>query len=59
MVIADDHAQYRRGMQIVVELEGTARVVGEASNGDEALAVCTRLRPDVVLMDVRMPGVQR
>lgn len=57
MVIADDHAQYRRGMQIVVELEGTARVVGEASNGDEALAVCTRLRPDVVLMDVRMPGV--
>lgn len=57
MVIADDHAQYRRGMQIVVELDGTARVVGEASNGDEALAVCTRLRPDVVLMDVRMPGV--
>ena len=57
VVIADDHAQYRRGMQIVVELEGTARVVGEASNGDEALAVCTRLRPDIVLMDVRMPGV--
>jgi DNA-binding NarL/FixJ family response regulator len=57
VVIADDHAPYRRGMQIVVEIEGTARVVGEASNGDEALAVCTRLRPDVVLMDVRMPGV--
>lgn len=57
VVIADDHAQYRRGMQIVVELDGTARVVGEASNGDEALAVCTRLRPDIVLMDVRMPGV--
>ena len=33
------------------------RQVGEASNGDEALAVCTRLRPDIVLMDVRMPGV--
>ena len=57
VVIADDHAPYRRGMQIVVELEGSARVVGEASNGDEALAVCTRLRPDIVLMDVRMPGV--
>ena len=57
VVVADDHAPYRRGMQIVVELEGSARVVGEASNGDEALAVCTRLRPDIVLMDVRMPGV--
>jgi DNA-binding NarL/FixJ family response regulator len=55
VVIADDHAPYRRGMQIVVELEGSARVVGEASNGDEALAVCTRLRPDVVLMDIDMP----
>jgi DNA-binding NarL/FixJ family response regulator len=57
VVIADDHELYRRGMSVVVELDGTARIVGEASNGDEAVEVCSRLRPDIVLMDVRMPGV--
>ena len=57
VVIADDHDLYRRGMQVVVELDGTARVVGQASNGNEAVEVCTRVDPDVVLMDVRMPGV--
>ncbi|HET6969288.1 MAG TPA: response regulator transcription factor, partial [Ornithinibacter sp.] len=57
MVIADDHDLYRRGMQVVVELDGTARIVGEASNGEEAVTVCARTLPDVVLMDVRMPGV--
>ncbi len=57
VVIADDHDQYRRGMGIVVELDGTAKIIGEASNGNEAVEVVSRLRPDVVLMDVRMPGV--
>ncbi len=57
VVIADDHDLYRRGMQVVVELDGSARVVGEASNGVEAVEVCNRVLPDVVLMDVRMPGV--
>lgn len=57
VVIADDHDLYRRGMQVVVELDGRAEVVGEASNGAEAVEVCVRLHPDIVLMDVRMPGV--
>lgn len=57
VVIADDHALYRKGMGVVVELDGTAQIVGEASNGLEAVDVCSRLLPDVVLMDVRMPGV--
>ena len=57
VVIADDHDLYRRGMQVVVELDGTARVVGEASNGVDAVEVCSRVQPEVVLMDVRMPGV--
>lgn len=57
VVIADDHALYRQGMAVVVELDGAARVVGQASNGEEVLAVCARLHPDVVLMDVRMPVV--
>jgi DNA-binding NarL/FixJ family response regulator len=55
VVIADDHDLYRRGMRVVVEMEGTALVVGEASNGLDAVEVCTELVPDVVLMDVRMP----
>ncbi len=57
VAIADDHAMYRQGMAVVVELDGVARVVGQASNGDEAVELCVRLKPDVVLMDVRMPGV--
>jgi DNA-binding NarL/FixJ family response regulator len=57
VMIADDHDLYRRGMQVVVELDGTAQVVGEASNGAEAVEVCQRVEPEVVLMDVRMPGV--
>ena len=57
VVIADDHDLYRRGMQVVVELDGTATVVGEASNGEEAVEAVLRLNPEVVLMDVRMPGV--
>jgi DNA-binding NarL/FixJ family response regulator len=57
VVIADDHDLYRRGMQVVVELDGSARIVGEANNGEQAVTVCARTLPDVVLMDVRMPGV--
>jgi DNA-binding NarL/FixJ family response regulator len=56
VVIADDHELYRRGMAVVVELDGSAVVVGQAGNGDEAVAVCAAEAPDVVLMDVRMPG---
>ena len=56
-MIADDHDLYRRGMQVVVELDGTAQVVGEASNGADAVEVCQRVTPEVVLMDVRMPGI--
>ena len=57
VVIADDHELYRRGMQMVLELDGSARVVGQAGNGLEAVAVSASTQPDVVLMDVRMPGV--
>ncbi|MEO5610649.1 MAG: response regulator transcription factor [Ornithinibacter sp.] len=57
VVIADDHQLYRQGMKIIVELDGLAEVVGQAANGRDAVEVCVELVPDVVLMDVRMPGL--
>jgi DNA-binding NarL/FixJ family response regulator len=55
LLIADDEAMVRAGLRLILEAEGDLRVVGEASDGMEAIAQATRLRPDVILMDVRMP----
>lgn len=54
--IADDHALYRRGLQLVLDSEPDIEVVGECGDGAGAVAAVTELVPDVVLMDVRMPG---
>lgn len=56
LVVADDQAVVRAGFRVVFESEGDLAVVGEASSGREAVAVVGRERPDVVVMDVRMPG---
>jgi two-component system NarL family response regulator len=55
VVIADDHVLYRRGLQMVVVQEEDIEIVGEASDGLEAIDRTVELLPDVVLMDVRMP----
>ncbi|GAA3426720.1 response regulator transcription factor [Streptosporangium nondiastaticum] len=55
IVIADDQAMVRAGLRLVVESEPGMEVVGEASDGVEAVAVARRTRPDVVLMDISMP----
>jgi DNA-binding NarL/FixJ family response regulator len=55
LVVADDHALLRSGIRSMLADEPGLEVVGEAANGLEALDVCRRLRPDLVLMDVRMP----
>jgi DNA-binding NarL/FixJ family response regulator len=55
VVIADDQAMVRAGFRLLLDAEPGVDVVGEASDGNEALQVTRRLRPDVVLMDVRMP----
>ncbi len=55
VLIVDDHALFRRGLEIVLEDEPDITVVGEASDGHEALTRAQELMPDVVLMDVRMP----
>ena len=57
LAIADDHQLAREGLQDMLADEPYLEVVGEASNGREALALCSRLRPDLVLMDVRMPDM--
>jgi DNA-binding NarL/FixJ family response regulator len=55
LLIADDHALVREGLRTMLSGEDGIRVIGEANNGQEALSMCRDLRPDLVLMDVRMP----
>lgn len=57
VVIADDDALLRQGVRVVLGSATDIEVVGEAGDGIEAVERCRELRPDVVLMDVRMPGV--
>jgi DNA-binding NarL/FixJ family response regulator len=57
VVVADDQALVRSGLRALLANSDDFEVVGEAVNGRDAVAVVTRTRPDVVLMDIRMPGV--
>jgi DNA-binding NarL/FixJ family response regulator len=57
VLIADDHEIVRRGLAMVLGVEGGFVVVGEASTGAEALELTARLRPDVLLLDMRMPDM--
>ena len=57
VVLADDQALVRAGFHALLDAEPGIEVVGEAANGDEALELARTLRPDVVLMDIRMPGM--
>ncbi len=55
VLVADDHALFRRGLNMILESEGGIQVVAEAEDGVEAVDTARELAPDVVLMDVRMP----
>lgn len=57
VLIADDHLIIRQGLRLILETEDDLDLVGEAADGAEALQLCAKLRPDVVLMDLRMPGM--
>jgi len=57
ILIADDQALIRKGLRMLLEAEPDLAVAGEAGDGSQALAQARRLDPDVILMDVRMPGL--
>jgi DNA-binding NarL/FixJ family response regulator len=57
VLVVDDHPVVRDGLRGMLGTQGDLEVVGEAADGAEALAVAARARPDVVLMDLRMPGM--
>jgi DNA-binding NarL/FixJ family response regulator len=57
VVLADDQALIRAGFRVLLEVAGDIDVVGEAVNGEQAVELARRERADVVLMDIRMPGV--
>ncbi|WP_405803149.1 response regulator [Streptomyces sp. NBC_01187] len=56
VLLVDDHQVVRRGLRTFLEVQDDIEVVGEATDGDEGVARAEELRPDVVLMDVKMPG---
>ena len=57
ILIADDHFIIRQGLRLILETESDFELVGEASDGAEALNLCKKLKPNVVLMDLRMPNM--
>jgi two-component system response regulator NreC len=57
IVLADDHAVMRRGLRLVLEQEKDFEVVGEASDGREAVALAEALRPEITVLDITMPNL--
>jgi DNA-binding NarL/FixJ family response regulator len=57
IVIADDHTLFREGLRALLSSIHDTEIVGEAATGDEAVAVAAEAQPDVLLMDIQMPGI--
>lgn len=57
LLIADDHLIVRQGLRLILETEDGFELIGEASDGTEAVKLAGELHPDVILMDLRMPGM--
>lgn len=56
VLIADDHPFFRDGLRVLLEATPDTELIGEAANGDEVVSLAAELKPDVILMDLRMPG---
>ena len=57
IVLVDDHKLLRDGLRNIIEQKSNMHIIGEASDGREAIKICLKLQPDVVVMDVAMPGL--
>jgi NarL family two-component system response regulator YdfI len=57
ILVADDHLIIRQGLRLILETQDGFELVGEAADGVEAVRLCAELKPEVVLMDLRMPGM--
>ena len=57
VMLADDHALVREGLRVILEAQPDIEVVGEAASGQEAVEKAGRLKPDIVMMDLAMPGM--
>lgn len=55
VLICDDHALFRQGLRSLLEIEKEIHIVGEARNGEEAVKLAQQEKPDIILMDIRMP----
>lgn len=55
VLLADDHTMFRQGLREMLSTDGAIEVVGQAENGEEAVTLARRLKPDVVVLDVEMP----
>jgi two-component system, NarL family, response regulator DegU len=58
VLIVDDHAAIRAGLRALLQREEDIEIAGEARNGEEALILVQELQPDVILLDIAMPGLQ-
>jgi DNA-binding NarL/FixJ family response regulator len=56
VLVVDDNTEFREGLQVMLATLPDIEVIGQATNGDEAIDLAVRLQPDVVLMDIQMPG---
>lgn len=57
VILADDHAMFREGVKLLLENSGEVEVVAQASSGEEAVCLARQLTPDIVVMDLSMPGM--
>jgi two-component system nitrate/nitrite response regulator NarL len=57
ILLVDDHPMMRRGLRDLLELESDLEVVGEAGNGEDAIRLALQIEPDLILMDLNMPGI--
>src|SRR5688500_7672564 len=57
VLIADDHPVFRDGLRVLLDATADATLVGEAASGDEVVRLAATLAPDVILMDLKMPGL--